>query len=190
MPRPDSRPGRIRRVCRVVKGRRPVVGTRDCKDVVHTFASGNLTTGAVTSRLYGSRTRARRKDGLSKTKRMQVAFAHHLLDVARAYPATAWRQVVLIIDNAPWHRGRPVDWALRRCPHLSLYRLPPYSPQLQPIERLWRPLRQRATHNLLFDEMTELQQALRSGLGYFQTRPHVVLKLFGSPWTTTGLPEA
>ncbi|WP_208721686.1 transposase [Corallococcus aberystwythensis] len=68
-------------------------------------------------------------------------------------------QVVLIIDNAPWHRGRPVDWALRRFPHLSLYRLPPYSPQLQPIERLWRPLRQRATHNLLFDEMTELQQA-------------------------------
>ncbi|NBD11311.1 hypothetical protein [Corallococcus silvisoli] len=26
------------------------------------------------------------KDGLSKMKRMQVAFAHHLLDVARAYP--------------------------------------------------------------------------------------------------------
>lgn len=91
-----------------MKGSRPVIGTRDCKDVVHTFAcanlttaSANLTTGAVTSRLYGSRTRTRRKDGLSKTKRMQVAFAQHLLDVARAYPATAWWQVVLIIDNAP-----------------------------------------------------------------------------------------
>lgn len=71
-----------------VKGERPVIGTRDCKDVVHTFASANVTTGEVTSRLYGSRTQKRRRDGLSKTKRMQVAFAHHLLDVARAYPAT------------------------------------------------------------------------------------------------------
>ncbi|MFY1830281.1 transposase [Myxococcus fulvus] len=149
-----------------LKGERLVIGTRDSKDVVHTFASAHVTTGEVTSRLYGCRTRTRRKDGLAKAKRMQVAFAHHLLDVARAYPAAQHREVVIVIDNAPWHRGLPVDWALRRHPHLTLYRLPPYSPQLQPIARLWRPLRQRATHNLLFDEMTELQHALRSGLGY------------------------
>ncbi|HZI02583.1 MAG TPA: transposase [Archangium sp.] len=173
-----------------IKGERPVIGTRDCKDVVHTFASANVTTGAVTSRLCGSRTRTRRKDGLSKTRRMQVAFAHHLLDVARAYPADAYSEVVLVIDNAPWHRGRPVDWALRRYPHLTLYRLPPYSPQLQPIERLWRPLRQRATHNVLFDEMTELQHALRSGLGYYRARPQAVLTLLGSPWGPTQSAEA
>lgn len=62
----------------------------------------------------------RRKDGLSKTERMQVAFAHHLLDVARAYPAAQNREVVLVIDNAPWHRGRPVNWAPQRCPRLTL----------------------------------------------------------------------
>ncbi|WP_434299349.1 transposase [Corallococcus exiguus] len=164
-----------------LKDERPVIGTRDCKDVVHTFASANITTGAVTSRLYGSRTRNRRKDGLSKAKRMQVAFAHHLIDVARAYPATQNREVILVIDNAPWHRGRPVNWALLRYPHLTLYRLPPYSPQLQPIERLWRLLRQRATHNVLFDEMTKLQHALRSGLGYYRARPQAMLSFLGSP---------
>ncbi|GMU03742.1 hypothetical protein KH5H1_78700 [Corallococcus caeni] len=173
-----------------LKGERPVIGTRDCKDVVHTFASANVTTGEVTSRLYGSRTQKRRKDGLSKTKRMQVAFAHHLLDVARTYPADAYPEVILVIDNAPWHRGRPVDWALGRYPHLTLYRLPPYSPQLQPIERLWRPLRQRATHNVLFDEMTELQNALRSGLGYYRARPQAVLSLLGSLWSPTQSAEA
>ncbi len=173
-----------------LKGERPVIGTRDCKDVVHTLASANVTTGEVTSRLYGSRTRKRRKDGLSKTKRLQVAFAHHLLDVARAYPAEEYREVVLIIDNAPWHRGRQVDWALRRYPHLTLYRLPPYSPQLQPIERLRQPLRSRATHNVLFDEMTELQHALRSGLGYYRARPQAVLNLLGSPWKPTQSAEA
>lgn len=168
-----------------LKGERPVIGTRDCKDVVHTFASANVLTGQVTNRLYGSLTRTRRRDGLSKTKRLQVAFCHHLLDVSRAYPAETYPEVLLVIDNAPWHRGRPVDWALNRCPQLKLYRLPPYSPQLQPIERLWRSLRRRATHNQLFPELARLQQALRSGLGYFRSRPQAVLQLLGSSWSPT-----
>lgn len=83
-----------------------------------------------------------------------------------------------------------MDWALGRYPHLTLYRLPPYSPQLQPIERLWRPLRQRATHNLLFDELTELQYALRSGLGYYRARPQAVLNLLGPLWLPTQSAEA
>jgi len=33
-----------------LKGERPVVGTRDCKDVVHTFAAVNVITGAVRAR--------------------------------------------------------------------------------------------------------------------------------------------
>lgn len=131
---------------------------------MHTFASANVTTGEVTRRLYGSRTQKRRKDGLCKTKRMQVAFAHHLIDVARAYPSDEHPKVVLVIDNVPWHRGRPVDWALGRYPHLTLHRLPPYSPQMQPIERLWCSLCQRSTHNILFDELHKLQHALRAGL--------------------------
>ncbi|WP_140786924.1 transposase [Myxococcus xanthus] len=157
---------------------------------MHTFAAINVITGAVTNRLSGSRVGTRRKDGLSKTKRMQVAFAHHLLDIARAYPADEYPEVVIVIDNAPWHRGRPVDWALRRYPHLTLYRLPPYSPQLQPVERLWRPLCGRTTHNLLFDEMTELQDSLRSGLAYHRARPRAVLKLLGSLWNPTTSAEA
>ncbi|MBZ4402383.1 transposase [Myxococcus faecalis] len=173
-----------------LKGERPLSGTRDCKDVVHTIASVNTVTGEITSRLYGSRTRTRRKDGLSKTKRMQVAFAHHLLDVARTYPADVYAAVVIIIDNAPWHRGRPVDWALQRYPHQTLYRLPSYSPQLQSIERLWRPLRQFATHNVLFDELTQLLHALRSGLGYFRARPQAVLRLLGSRWSPSQSAEA
>jgi hypothetical protein len=163
-----------------VKGERPVVGTWDCKDVVHAFASANLVTGEVTARLYPSATRKRRKDGLSKTRRLQVAFAHHLLDVARAYPAGQYRQVVLVIDNAPWHRGLPVQWALSRYPHLQLYRLPPYSPHLNPIERLWKALRRRATHNRLFASMQQLADCLRWHLRYYRSHPEALLQLLGS----------
>ena len=77
--------------------------------------------------------------------------------------------MVLIIDNAPWHAGEPVAKALADHPHLELKRLPSYSPQLNVIERFWKLLRRRATHNRLFDTLAELKRSLRASLCYFQT---------------------
>lgn len=39
--------------------------------------------------------------GLKRANWTHVALAHHLLDVARAYPADEYPEVVLVIDNAP-----------------------------------------------------------------------------------------
>jgi transposase len=77
--------------------------------------------------------------------------------------------VVLVIDNAPWHRGAAVAKALADNPHLGLYRLPSYSPKLNPIERFWKVLRRRATHNRLFDTLAELKTSVPNSLRYFQT---------------------
>ncbi len=74
-----------------------------------------------------------------------------------------------VIDNAPWHRGRPVDEALAANPHLEFYRLPSYSPQLNPIGRFGKVLRRRATHNRLFETLGELKRSVRNSLRYFQT---------------------
>ena len=38
-----------------------------------------------------------------------------------------------------------------------------------PIERFWRLLRRRATHNRLFDTLADLKTSIRASLGYFQT---------------------
>jgi transposase len=83
-----------------------------------------------------------------------------------------------------------VDEALAENPHLKFKRLPSYSPQLNPIERFWkmlrrrathnRPqlnpierfwkmLRRRATHNRLFDSLADLKGSIRNSLCYFQT---------------------
>ena len=88
-----------------VKGHRPTVGTRDCKDLLYAFAVINVITAAVHANLVESPAKAKRATGKSKTRRMQEAFAAHLRHVARIYPADQHRRVVLIIDNAPWHRG-------------------------------------------------------------------------------------
>src|SRR5262245_21426231 len=157
-----------------VKGHRPLVGTRDCKDLLYVFAVVNLVSAAVHSNTLASPKDATKRTGQGKTRRMQGAFADHLRHIGRVYPREKHPRVVLVIDNAPWHRGRPVDEALRDNPHLEFKRLPSYSPQLNPIERLWKKLRRRATHNRLFDTLADLKSSLRASLSYFQTMRHKV----------------
>jgi transposase len=152
-----------------VKGHRPLVGTRDCKDLLYVFAVVNLVTAAIHANTLESPQNAKKKTGLSKTRRMQEAFAGHLRHVGRMYPREKHPRVVLLIDNAPWHRGKLIDEALRDNPHLEFKRLPSYSPQLNPIERFWKKLRRRATHNRLFDTLADLKTSLRASLSYFQT---------------------
>ena len=108
---------------------------------------------------------------------MQRAFAGHLRHVGELCPKGEFKRVVLTIDNAPWHRGPLIDEALAENPHLELYRLPSYSPQLNVIERFWKKLRRRATHNRLFDTITDLKSSARNSLRYFQTVRSKVLTM-------------
>ena len=152
-----------------VKGHRPAVGTWDCKHLLYVFAVVNLVTAAVHANTLESPKDAKKRTGKSKTRRMQEAFGAHLRHIARVYPADRHARVVILIDNAPWHRGRPIDQALGDNPHLEFKRLPSYSPQLNPIERFWKVLRRRATHNRLFDTLADLKSSIRNSLCYFQT---------------------
>ena len=152
-----------------VKGHRPQVGTRDCKDLLYAFAVVNVLTGALLANTLECPKDAKRTTGQSKNRRLQAAFARHLRHVGRMYPQGSHKRVVLLIDNAPWHAGEAVRRALEDNPHLELKRLPSYSPRLNPIERLWKALRRRATHNRLFDTLADLKRSLRNSLRYFQT---------------------
>jgi transposase len=59
--------------------------------------------------------------------------------------------VVLVMDNAPYHRSAAVQAALSLYEHrLLVCWLPPYCPTLNPIERFWRHLKDTATANKLF----------------------------------------
>src|SRR5262249_6167454 len=100
----------------------------------------------------------------------------------RVYAREQYLRVVLLIDNAPWHRGPLINEALAENPHLEFKRLPSYSPQLNPIERFWKVLRRRATHNRLFDTIADLQQSVRASLSSFQpVRQRVLTLINGRP---------
>ena len=54
-------------------------------------------------------------------------------------------------------------------PHGDYDRLPRHRPHLNVIERFWRVLRRRATHNRLFDHLADLRRSVRNRLYDFQT---------------------
>lgn len=164
-----------------VKGHRPVVGTWDNKDATYVFASMNLANGRLTTRLHNHLAKRHRPQGMSKTRLFQEAFARHLDDIARIYPCEEHTRVVVTIDNAPWHKGRLINETLAKHHHLELYRLPSYSPQLNVIERFWRVLRRRATHNRLFETLTKLRSSLRNSIRYFQAMAKKTMSLIRSP---------
>jgi transposase len=175
-------------LCRTlgVKGHRPVVGTWDCKDMLHVFAAVNVATAALHTKTVACRTGLYRRAGESKTRRLQRTFAAHVRQIATCYPAGRHPRVVLVIDNAPWHRGKPIDEAWAANPHLELKRLPSYSPQLNVIERFWKLLRRRATHNRLFDTLADLRRSIRNSLRYFQTVRARIRSLTANCYPTPG----
>jgi transposase len=174
-----------------LKGHRPIVGNLDCHDLVYVFGALNLITGQLTTRLVERpRASGKRQKTTPGQRCLQEWFARHVRDIARAYPAAQYPRVVLVIDNAPWHRGALVTEVLKEWPHIELYRLPSYSPHLQLIERFWKVLRRRATHNRLFRALGQLKQTLRNSLCYYQTLRHRVLSLIQSPRKRTKLSAA
>ena len=54
------------------------------------------------------------------------------LDEAATTIVPTKRRTILILDNASWHKGKKLNWHFFE----PLY-LPPYSPDFNPIERIW-----------------------------------------------------
>lgn len=68
-------------------------------------------------------------------------------------------KVYLILDNASHHHARVVGRWLLHHPRFKLIFLPPYSPNLNPIERLWHFFHQRVTANHYFETFEEFKNA-------------------------------
>lgn len=84
-----------------------------------------------------------------------AAFALALARFASEVGAGVNKQVLLLIDRAPWHTSQKV--AVPEGIHLMP--LPPYSPELQPAERLW-PLTDEPLENRYFESTEQLEKVL------------------------------
>lgn len=75
---------------------------------------------------------------------------------------------ILIMDQAGWHKSKALAVPL----NIEIWFLPPYSPELNPIERLWKFIKHNILHNRLYDSLKQLESAV---VEYFDILPSDLL---------------
>ena len=84
------------------------------------------------------------------------------------------RRVVIIWDGAPWHRAnRLKEGAARR--GMELLPLPSYSPDLNPIEGLWKWMREEVTQHVCHATLADLFGACQAFVETLNTNPEAVV---------------
>ena len=104
------------------------------------------------------------------------AMNRFLADFSLTVPADT--HVVLTLDGAGWHTSQ----ALAVPDNLSLLRLPPYAPELNPVERVWLYLRERHLSLRLHRDYDAIVDAACHA--WRQLTPQRLRSLCAYPWIT------
>ncbi len=89
-------------------------------------------------------------------------------------------QIILIQDNAPYHTsGQMHDFYREQAARLTVYQLPPYSPELNPIEPLWKKVKKEATHLRYFPQFADLVRKVTEALAKLAKLPDELTALAG-----------
>ena len=79
------------------------------------------------------------------------------------------KEIILIMDQAGWHKSK--DLVVPK--NIDIWFLPPYSPELNPVERLWKTIKKNTLHNRLYDTLKQLEKAV---VDYFDTLTQEVVR--------------
>ena len=107
------------------------------------------------------------------------AMTLHLAEISRRVAPGA--HAVVTLDGAGWHQtgGR-----LRLPDNISLLKLPPYSPELNPVENIWQFLRQNHLSNRVFDDYTTIVDACCNAWNALIEEPQRIKSIATRPWAS------
>lgn len=88
----------------------------------------------------------------------------------KTWTETAGRQLVVIWDGAPWHRAKLVAKTAEDC-GIEIVQLPGYSPDLNPIEGLWKWMREEVTQLRCYDSVKSLFDACKKFIETINRNP-------------------
>lgn len=90
------------------------------------------------------------------------------------------KHIVLIQDGAPYHKGKAVkEFFKNHANRMTVYQLPSYSPDFNPIEKLWKKIKEQGTHLNYFPTFDDLKDKVNEMLDIFADAKNEVLPLFG-----------
>jgi transposase len=89
------------------------------------------------------------------------------------------KRLVLVLDNAKYHHARMLQpWLHAHRKVLTLMFLPPYSPELNPVERVWKLTRRLATHNRHFPTLDHVVEAVQERFNLWARPNRQLAKLY------------
>jgi putative transposase len=144
----EARFGRISRetACWVKKDVVPAVAKQLIRDYIYAYSALSPQTGDCFSII----------SPVCNTEAMNV----FLNMMSKEY--TDYRMVILL-DKAGWHTSS----MLTIPENIKLMHLTPYSPELNPVELLWREVRAKYFHNRFFNSLDDVELTLCQALNHF-----------------------
>jgi transposase len=125
------------------KGQQPRILSPSVRHKVGFFGALNLKTGQLV------------------TQEAPTFSAQTFGDFIRYLLQSTHGKIWLILDNARWHRSKELkEFFEANRQRLVFVFLSAYSPELNPIERVWRITRRKVTHNRYFPSTEDLRLAL------------------------------
>lgn len=88
------------------------------------------------------------------------------------------QKIVMVMDGAGWHNS-----SLLQIPeNIKIVCLPPYSPELNPMEHVWDEIREKGFHNRVFPDLDTLEDHLVNELATLERKLHVIKSIIGWEW--------
>lgn len=100
----------------------------------------------------------------------------HLKQIAKRTPSG--RHAVVVMDGAGWH----TDDIAKDMKNLSILKLPPYSPELNPVEQIWSWLRQQHLANRCFNGYDDIVESCASAWNDFRSDTKRVIDMCSRNW--------
>lgn len=159
----EARFGRINdpRRCWAPKGCRPEVGMQIVREYTYAFGAASPHDGVL--------------DTLVLPVVTAEAMSIFLAEVARRHPEEF---ILMFLDGAAWHRAN----SLVIPENMKLEALPPYSPQLNPMEHIWDEVREKWFTNEVFDSLDGVEDRLVEALAALERDQDLVASTTGFDW--------
>lgn len=86
--------------------------------------------------------------------------------------------ILMVMDGAGWHKAEELTVPQ----NMHLIFLPPYSPELNPVEHIWDSIRENWFRNQVFESMDSVENQLIKALVALEKDPEMVRRMAGFPW--------